>query len=80
MKKEKTTMSMGRKCRLCKQEIFVTIYQDEDGFFVSEKCGCEDKGFPPRRHACDIPEYATELKRRIAAAQEILEELTKYIG
>ncbi len=79
MKKEKSTMSMGRNCRLCKQEIFVTIYEDEDGFFVSEKCGCGEKGFPPRRHACDIPEYAAELKRRIVAAQEILEELTKYI-
>ena len=70
---------MGRKCRLCKEEIFVTIYEDEDGFFVSEICGCGKKGFPPRRHACDIPEYAEELKKRIAAAQVILGELTKYI-
>ena len=55
MNQEITTMSMGRKCRLCKQEIFITIHRDEDGFFVSEKCGCEEKGFPPRVHACDIP-------------------------
>ena len=79
MKKERITLSMGRKCRLCKQEIFVTIYQDDDGFYVSEECDCGKKGFPPRRHECDIPEYATELKRRIVAAQEILEQLTKFI-
>lgn len=80
MNQEITTMSMGRKCRLCKQEIFITIHRDEDRFFVSEKCGCEEKGFPPRVHACDIPEYAGEIKRRIAAEKEILEELTKYLG
>ena len=70
---------MGRKCRLCKEEIFVTIDKDEDGYFVSEHCGCQEKGLPPRRHSCDIPEYAEELKTRIAAAEEILNELGKYI-
>ncbi len=79
MQTNKKRFSMGRKCRLCKEEIFVTIDKDEDGYFVSEHCGCQEKGFPPRRHSCDIPEYAEELKTRIAAAEEILNELGKYI-
>ena len=63
---------MGHKCRLCKDEIFVTIDHDTDGYYVTEHCGCKEKGPPPRRHFCDIPEYAEELKRRIVAAGEIL--------
>ncbi|MBO6102965.1 MAG: hypothetical protein J6P03_06890 [Opitutales bacterium] len=78
MVKTEVIIPLGRKCRMCKEEIVAVICKDEDGYFVCERCGCENKGFLPRVKNCDLPEYKKELKARIAANLRLLNELNKY--
>mgnify|MGYP006880574726 FL=1 len=77
MHKIQKSVSIGRKCRFCKEEIMANISQDEDGYFVTETCACGEKGYEPRKNACDIPEYEEALKRRIESDTILLQEISK---
>ena len=79
MTKTIKTFPLARTCRICKKEIVTVLMQDTDGYYVCEKCGCDAIGQAPRKNSYDIPDYLSEIKKRIDAERTLVDELAKYL-